>query len=618
MQVISGYTQLRRVGTRFSGLCPFHSEKSGSFSVNAADNLYYCFGCQAKGDIITFVREKEGLDFVGAVEWLAQKSGITLRYTDAGEGRNRQRKGSLQDLIAKAGEWYHDRLLTSPDAAPARAYLRKRGLDGDLVRQFKIGWAPDDWDQLAKHLRAPDKDFADSGLGMINRRNRQQDWFRGRILFPISDAQGKSVGFGGRIMPGAEGAKYINSRDSVIYNKSSVLYGLDRAKSNIVNAGEVLICEGYTDVIGYHIAGVPRAVATCGTALTEEHVKLLKKFGSRVVLSFDGDSAGQAAAEKFYAWERKYDLDVRVVDLPAGADPGDLALSDPKRLAAAVAEARPFLEFRVNRVLGSAAIDSVEGRARAAEDALSVLAEHPDPLVQDAYALQIADHTKMAHDTIRSMLRTAKPRSLAEKNDSRNRPGASGGYGPSGEAGQGNQQGSRNRRVQNQPRGAMGTASSGRGREGPAGPPATELEALRLAVHRTDEIAPYVVPDLFSEEHLGDVYALLLEHRDINKVIELVDGESSDILFRLSVESTDAGPLDVASRLWSRFVEAEKDNRMRESSASEANDWGALAAEMRWFQAMKEGLRDPVAKEQTVMELLAWMMSTSEETGQPA
>ncbi|MGI9610129.1 MAG: DNA primase, partial [Acidimicrobiia bacterium] len=293
VQVVSGYTQLKRVGNRFTGLCPFHSERSGSFSVNAERNLYYCFGCHAKGDVITFVREKEGFDFVEAIEWLANKSGIQLRYTDANQGKDRKRKEHLQELLKEAAHWYHDLMLKSPAAAPARAYLRERGYTGEIVREFEMGWAPDDWNQLARHLKASNKDLVDAGLGLINRRNKQQDWFRARVLFPIKDVRGNHIGFGGRILPGGEGAKYMNSKDSPVYNKSSVLYGLDRAKSNIVAAEEVVICEGYTDVIGYHIAGVPRAVATCGTALTERHVKELKKYCNRVVLSFDGDNAGQ-------------------------------------------------------------------------------------------------------------------------------------------------------------------------------------------------------------------------------------------------------------------------------------------------------------------------------------
>ncbi len=601
VQVISGYTQLRRVGTRFTGLCPFHNERSGSFSVNAEQNLYYCFGCHAKGDVITFVREKEGLDFVGAVEWLAQKLGIELRYTQAGQGRERKRRSELQDLIGRAAHWYHKLLLDSPDAAAARSYLRTRGFTGDLVRDFQIGWAPDDWDALARYLNASNRDFVDSGLGLVNRRNRQQDWFRGRILFPIADVQGHPIGFGGRLLPGAEGAKYINSKDSVVYNKSAVLYGLDRAKSSIVNAAEVVICEGYTDVIGYHLAGVPRAVATCGTALTEEHVRLLTKFANRVVLSFDSDKAGQNAAARFYEWERKYNLDVRVVDLPDGADPGDLALTDPKRLADTVAAARPFLEFRVNRVLGAAMTDTVEGRARAAEAALDVVSEHPDPLVQDAYALQIADHTRMAPETIRAMLATPRPHVGSQRRSARSVPNSPDGRWP--------------------PDGSVRTDQASRV-AGPVGavrlpgqtrPPAAEIAALQLAVHAPDGIGRYVVADVFSNDRLAELFALLIDHGDVTAAIAQADGEDADLLYRLAVGSADTDPLDVACRLWTRFIEAQRHDRLRRPLEGFEAESSELVAEMRWFQETLEALQDPGSQEVTVGELLAWVTTAPKE-----
>ena len=349
--VISQYTQLRRVGRRFQGLCPFHSEKSPSFSVNAEEGLYYCFGCQASGDAITFAREKEQLDFVGAVEWLANKANIQIRYTDAGSGEDRKRKTLLHDAVGRAADWYHDRLLTAEDAGAARSYLRQRGYTGETVRQFKIGYAPDGWDTLARSLKLSNADLTDSGLGFVNRRQRQQDAFRDRILFPVFDAQGNAVGFGGRVLPNGDGPKYKNSSESVIYAKSKLLYGLNWSKSAIVAADEVIVCEGYTDVIAFAMAGEPRAVATCGTALTEEHVKLLRRFASRVVLAFDADAAGQNAAARVYEWEKAHDLDVAIADLPPGVDPGDLGVSDPKRLAESIVQARPFLEFRVERGL---------------------------------------------------------------------------------------------------------------------------------------------------------------------------------------------------------------------------------------------------------------------------
>ena len=448
--------------------------------------------------------------------------------------------------------------------------------------------------------------------------NRQQDWFRARVLFPIRDARGNYIGFGGRVLPGGDGAKYMNSKDSVVYNKSSVLYGLDRAKSDIVAHEEVVICEGYTDVIGYNIAGVPRAVATCGTALTERHVKELKKYCNRVVLSFDGDNAGQNAAARFYEWEKQYDLDVRVVDLPAGADPGDLAFSDPARLAAAVKEARPFLEFRVNRVLRAADMDTVEGRARAAEEAISVVAEHPDKLVQDAYALQIADHTQMAAETIRFMLTSpgaARPSTPAPTSQANGRNGGQwqdnrggrgndyyNGPGPSqyDDRGYGNQQNRRYGPNGNPPRQGERLA-------------AVELLALQLAIQEPLAIGELVIADVFGSDRLGDLFGLLVEHKDFNAVAEAVDPEDQSLLYRLAVEGAEAEPLDVACQLWRLFIERERNDRLRNFDAGSAEEQAALSLEMRWFQETLESLGVEQSQEVTVSQLLAWLKSGTEE-----
>ena len=270
------------------------------------------------------------------------------------------------------------------------------------MRAYKVGWAPDGWDELARALRLPNDVFVDAGLGFLNSRGRPTDAFRGRVMFPILDVSGDPVGFGGRIMPGHEGAKYKNSVDSSIYNKSRLLYGLNWAKADIVRADEAIVCEGYTDVIGFAKAGVPRAVATCGTALTEDHVKVLRSFARRVVLAFDADAAGQNAAERVYAWERQYDLDVAVAALPGGADPAELAQSDPGALAAAVSGAQPFLKFRLDRVLGAAPLDTPEQRVRAAEAAMAVVQEHPSDLVRDQYLLEVAARCRVDENQLRN------------------------------------------------------------------------------------------------------------------------------------------------------------------------------------------------------------------------
>lgn len=392
--VITGRVQLRKVGQRWVGVCPFHSEKSPSFSVNAAEGLYHCFGCKASGDAITFVRETEHLDFAGAVEFLAHKAGIQLRYTDSSESESRKKSKAMLDLMERATEFYHEQLLTSPGAGPARSYLRGRGFDREMVDHYRLGWAPDTWDALCRALRIDGAKAESIGLGFTNRVGRTQDFFRARVLFPIADDQGRTVAFGGRKLPGAEGAKYQNSRENQLYHKSRTLYGLHWAKAGIVRDGSVVICEGYTDVIGMHTAGIERAVATCGTALTEEHLKVLKKYTDKIVLAYDADQAGQTAAERIFAWERSLGLELSVVDLPEGSDPGEMAASDPEGLAERVEHARPFLAFRVDRALANAELDSPERRLRSARAAAELVNEHPDAAVRRAFLDEIATRTR--------------------------------------------------------------------------------------------------------------------------------------------------------------------------------------------------------------------------------
>ena len=562
--IITQYTQLKRVGRRYSGLCPFHGEKTPSFSVNSEEGFYYCFGCQVKGDAITFVREKEQLDFVAAVEWLANKANITLRYTDANEGESRKRRSKLYDAIETAVDWYHNRLLTSPDAGPARAYLRDRGFTGELVREFKMGWAPDEWDALSNSLKLSNQDLIDAGLGFINRRNRQQDAFRGRVMFPIFDAQARAVGFGGRILPGSDDpAKYKNSSESTVYAKSRVLYGLNWAKTNIVEADEVVVCEGYTDVIGFFQADIPRAVATCGTALTDEHVKLLRKFARRVVLSFDADAAGQNAAARFYEWEKSYDLDVAVADLPDGADPGELAQKDPERLREAIANAKPFLGFRVGRVLDAGNFDTAEGRARTAEAALAMVAEHPDPLVRDQYAIDIASRCRLEDSLVRRILEQGA------------RPAAQ-------------------RRVPEI-------------RRSPEDRQSPELEALRLTIVQGEAMRALIVPDLFADELYAATFNAMISTANLREAIDFGGPEVGDLIQRLSVEDSDIEPIDVAGRLWQRYLERRVEDCRREARfATEASQLRVLNDQMGWFKARVAELPEMNTRATAVEGLLAW------------
>lgn len=575
--LVSQYSQLRRVGQRWVGLCPFHAEKSPSFSVNATEGLYHCFGCKASGDAITFIREIEHLDFVDAVENLAARANITLRYTEAGGGEERKRRAHLHEVMQRAVDWYHERLRTAPDAAPARGYLRSRGFDRDEVATYRIGWAPDGWDLLTRSLKLSRRDLEDTGLGMLNRRNRLQDFFRARVLFPIFDDQGRAIGFGGRKLPDAEGPKYQNSRDNALYHKSRALYGLDRAKADVVNADEVIVCEGYTDVVGFDRAGIHRAVATCGTALTEDHVQLLSRFTRRILLAYDADEAGRSAAERVYAWEKAHDVDFSVVELPGGADPDELAREDPEALAAAVAGARPFVEFRVQRALAAGDLGTPEGRARAADTALAVIAPHHDALVVDQYLMSLADSTRIDVARLRERLAEIRRRPPEPRRDD------SGG-------------GAHGEDPRDAPSGSIGL---------PPMPPGAEREAIRLAVHRPDIARAALVAELFDHPTAQAALEVLVSHDSLATAVAAAPPELAEELTRLSVEELVVEPTDVLGRLATEVARVEMAELEREARASE--DPLQYSHAISYLKVTLEELRRSHLESETVGELLDWL-----------
>ena len=329
LALIGEYTPLKRVGRRYVGLCPFHAEKTGSFSVNAEEGLYYCFGCQASGDAITFLRNIEGCDFVEAVERLAARS------RDRDPPRHR-RQGPARPRRAQSAARRHGaggRLLPRGAAEPAgcrsaaRQYLRSRGYEGETVRQFGLGWAPETGRSLVGAVRAPADLLVKAGLA-----HQGQNGAPGCLPGPghLPDLRPGRQGDRARRQDPARRRRKGPARSTATRprhrstRKGRTLYGLNWAKQAVVQTGEVIICEGYTDVIGFFTAGLPRAVATCGTALTEEHFRLLGRFAKRVVLAFDADAAGQSAAARFYEWETRHELEVAVAALPPGSDPAEI------------------------------------------------------------------------------------------------------------------------------------------------------------------------------------------------------------------------------------------------------------------------------------------------------
>ena len=580
VSVITQYTQLRRVGQRWVGLCPFHAEKTPSFNVNGELGLYRCWGCQARGDVITFVREVEHLDFVAAVELLAGRSGITLRYSDQGEGESRKRRHRLVEAVEKAVDWYHERLLSAPDAAVARKYLRERGLSGEEVRAFRVGWAPVGWDTMVKALRLPDDVAKEAGLARMNRHDRQIDAFRGRILFPIFDANGDAVGFGARVMPGGEGPKYLNTPETALYQKSKLLYALNWSKARIVNDDRAIVCEGYTDVIGFARAGLPAAVATCGTALTEEHVRLLRRYAHRLVLAFDADAAGQAAAERFYQWERDHEIEVSVADLPPGVDPADLASTDPERLAAAVEHAVPFLKFRVDRVLGAARLETAEGRARAAEAAIEVIREHPSELVRDQYVMEVAGRCRIEPDQLRAAL--ARPAPTPKE------PAPS-------------RRGSRS----DVPEGEGVRALRPRAADERNGP---ELEVLRHVLHDWASVEHWIrYEDLFEGDLHAMAFRALMAHPTVPEAIESADPGVAELLARLAAEEVDSDPFDAVVRLLTERARHEVT-----ALVSRINADPSLQADSQWLTLAVDRLRDPATAAEAADQLVTWLGSRGE------
>ncbi|MEY4230404.1 MAG: primase [Actinomycetota bacterium] len=510
--VVQQYVALKRVGRNWVGLCPFHGERSPSFNVREETGRYRCFGCGAAGDVFTFVQEIEHVDFVTAVEQLATKVGIQLNYTTGGESQERQRRKKLVAAMAQAVDWYHERLLTSPDAREARDYLRRRGLSGDVARNFKLGWAPDDWDQLSSNLGVGSELLREVGLGFTNKAGRMQDSFRGRIMFPIYTENGDPVAFGGRILPGStDPAKYKNSSETPIYAKSKTLYGLNWAKADIVATDQIIVCEGYTDVIGFHRAGIRRAVATCGTALTEEHVRMMKRFASRVVLAFDADKAGQGAAERFYEWEERYQVQVNVARFPEGKDPGDLSVTDPDALRDAVDDAVPFLGFRLQRVLDGRSARSPEEKARMADQAMTVVNEHPNVNVRKLYAGQVATRVGLpVNDLVR----------VAERG---------------GQA-----------RVRIAPTRQVGASEN------------AEFVAVALLMQRWNDIADWLVEPLFSDDVARRAFVALAQTGGLlTAALEAADPEARELLERAAVADLDADPFIEACNLIAAAVRRE-------------------------------------------------------------
>jgi DNA primase len=402
-EIVRDYVALKPAGGgSLKGLCPFHDERSPSFHVTPSRGMYYCFGCQEGGDVITFVQKLDHLTFAESVEKLAGRTGVTLRYVEGGAGVNRQ-QGQRTRLVEanRAAEEYFISRLTSPDAAPARTFLTERGFDAAVADDFRLGFAPKSWDSLTTHLRQ--KGFTDAELlagGLVSQGNRGvYDRFRGRLIWPIRDLAGDVVGFGARrLLEDDDGPKYLNTPETPLYKKSQVLYGIDRARKEIAKQQRVVVVEGYTDVMACQIAGVPVAVATCGTAFGGDHIKVLRRLlmdddrlRGEVVFTFDGDEAGRRAALKAFDDDQRFVAQTFVAVEPHGLDPCDLRQQHGDAAVRSLVDHRvPLFEFAIRSALASYDLESAEGRVAALREAAPIVAKIKDPALRPEYSRRLA------------------------------------------------------------------------------------------------------------------------------------------------------------------------------------------------------------------------------------
>jgi DNA primase len=401
-EVVGEYLQLKNAGGgSLKGLCPFHDEKTPSFNVTPARGLFYCFSCAEGGDAIKFVQKIDGLSFVEAVERLAGRAGIDLRYEQGGyvPGQEQSQRRRLIDAHRAAADFYAERLGGS-DAEHARAFLTERGFERADAERFGVGYSPKAWEDLTRHLRG--RGFADAeliaaGLAVQGQRG-PRDRFRGRLMWPIRDLSGDVIAFGARKLDAEDdGPKYLNTPETSLFRKSTVLYGADLAKREIAHRRQAVIVEGYTDVMACHLAGVPTAVATCGTSFGEDHIKILRRLimdtegsAGEVIFTFDGDAAGQRAALRAFGMEEKFVTQTFVTVQPDGLDPCDVRLAHGEAAVRdLIARRVPLFEFAIKGVLGHHNLNTTEGQLAALDEAAPIVAKIKDTGLRTRYAVNL-------------------------------------------------------------------------------------------------------------------------------------------------------------------------------------------------------------------------------------
>ena len=412
LELVAPYTTLKKVGGGYMGRCPFHSEKDPSFSIDTVKKVYFCFSCGAKGNVINFVMEKEGLDFPDAIQAMADRYGVKLEFEQSSpaEDQRRARRERSYSLLDQAAAFYSRVLLESSAARPAREYLRKRGFGDDVIGEFRLGFSPAAGSDLLK--KAAGKGYSEDELivaGLVReRQGRRYDYFRGRLMFPFTDHRARVLGFGARVLDDSK-PKYLNSPDSDVYHKKNLLFGMGNARRSSTREDRIYIVEGYTDVLAMHQVGIANVVASMGTALTESQLKEVSRYTKNVYLALDADAAGQKAMLRALEISRKLDIRVKLVQMPAGSDPADLVLAGggAERFRELAADALALLEYQVHVTLASADLGSAEGKVRVLETLKPILAGAVNSVERDEQSRIVADRLRLSPENMAYLLESA-------------------------------------------------------------------------------------------------------------------------------------------------------------------------------------------------------------------
>lgn len=410
VDIIQEYLQLKKAGSNYKGVCPFHQEKTPSFMVSQSKQIWHCFGCHEGGDIFSFIQRMEGIDFFESLKLLGDKAGVKIKKKKAESSDKKQR---LLEVLDLSSQFFYKILLDHPKAEDARTYLTSRELSADTIKKFQLGYAPDSWEVLLKFLQQrgfSQQEIIDAGMAVYNQeRNSVYDRFRNRVMIPLRDVYGNIVGFTARALgEDYQGGKYINTPQTLVYDKSRIAYGLYFAKKAIKETDYVVIVEGNMDVIASHQAGVLPVVGVSGTALTEQQIGLIKRFTTTCIFAFDADSAGVMAARRGVELVMEAGLDVKVLSLPAGKDPDDCIREDVHLWMHAIADAEHVVDYLINAGIRQHDATTARGKKIISEDVIPILAYIQNPVERDHYVQLLANELRTSAQSIHELLAQVK------------------------------------------------------------------------------------------------------------------------------------------------------------------------------------------------------------------